>query len=64
MDVLAPIRRLMHRGSAPTCFVCRNRILASEERMRLRADTVVHRSCATYRVRTGRSGGSRLGFPG
>jgi hypothetical protein len=61
---LAPVRRLIHRGSAPTCFVCRSRILPSEERLRLRGDTVVHRRCATYRVRTRRSPGSRVGFPG
>jgi hypothetical protein len=64
LDVgLAPVRRLMGRGSAPTCFVCQSRVLPSEERLRLRADTVVHRRCATYRVRTRRPG-SRLGFPG
>jgi hypothetical protein len=44
--------------------VCRSRILPSEERMRLRGDTVVHRRCATYRLRTRQSSGSRLGFPG
>jgi hypothetical protein len=61
---LAPVRRLLHRGSAPTCFVCRGRIEPSDERLRLRGDTVVHRDCATYRVRTRRSAGSRVGFPG
>jgi hypothetical protein len=60
---LAPVRRLLHRGSAPTCFVCGRRIDAPEERLRLRGDTVVHRQCATYRVRTRNSAGSRLGFP-
>jgi hypothetical protein len=61
---LAPVRRLLHRRSAPTCFVCRGRIQASDERLRLRGDTVVHRQCATYRVRTRGSTGSRVGFPG
>ncbi len=61
---LAPVRHLLHRGSAPTCFVCRERIMPSEERLRMRGETVVHRRCATYRVRTRRSPDSRLGFPG
>jgi hypothetical protein len=59
---LEPVRRLMGRGFTSTCFVCRKPILPSEERLRLRGDTVVHRRCATYRIRTGRSSGSRLGF--
>ena len=59
---LAPVRRLMGGGAVTTCFVCHEPILPSEERLRLRGDTVVHRRCATYRVRNGRSG-SRLGFP-
>jgi hypothetical protein len=59
-----PVRRLMERRTAPVCFVCRGRILPSEERLRLRGETVVHRRCATYRARTRRSAGSRLGFPG
>jgi hypothetical protein len=60
----APVRRLLGRTGADTCFVCRKPILASEQRMRLRGDTVIHRSCATYRVRNGHSSHSRLGFPG
>jgi hypothetical protein len=60
---LAPVRRMMRRGSAPTCFVCHSRILPSEERLRLRGETLVHRRCATYQIRTRRSSGSRLGFP-
>jgi hypothetical protein len=65
LDVgLAPVRRLMGRAPTGTCFVCRRPILPSEERMRLRGDTVVHRRCATYRVRTHGSSGSRIGFPG
>jgi hypothetical protein len=39
-------------------------ILPSEERLRLRGDTVVHRRCATYRIRNHGRSGSRLGFPG
>ena len=35
----------------------------SEERVRLRGETVVHRRCATYRLRNRDSSGSRLGFP-
>jgi hypothetical protein len=61
---LAPVRRLMSRGPLATCFVCQRPILPSEERMRLRGDTVVHRRCATYRIRNRSSSGSRLGFPG
>jgi hypothetical protein len=61
---LAPVRRLMGRASAGTCFVCHKPILPSEERLRLRGETVVHRRCATYRTRTRRPPGSRLGFPG
>ena len=60
---LAPVRRLMGRGPHSRCFVCRKPILASEERMRLRGDTVVHRRCATYRIRNRGSSGSRIGFP-
>jgi hypothetical protein len=60
----APVRRLLSRTSGDTCFVCRRSILPSDQRMRLRGDTVVHRSCATYRVRNGHAGQSRLGFPG
>jgi hypothetical protein len=61
---LARVRQLMHGGSAPTCFVCRAPIAPSEERLRMRRDTVVHRRCATYRMRTHRTADSRLGFPG
>ena len=61
---LAPVRRLMHRSTAATCFVCRKPILSTEARMRLRGDTSVHRSCATCRVRDQGRSGSRLGFPG
>jgi hypothetical protein len=61
---LAPVRRLMHRSTGTPCFVCRKPILSTEPRMRLRGDTVVHRSCATYRVRGQGASGSRLGFPG
>jgi hypothetical protein len=59
---LAPVRRLMGGGAVTTCFVCQRPILPSEERLRLHGETVVHRRCATYRIRTRRSG-SRLGFP-
>jgi hypothetical protein len=59
---LAPVRRLMGSGAATTCFVCRRPILPSEERLRLRGDTMVHRRCATYRIRNHSSSGSRLGF--
>jgi hypothetical protein len=61
---LAPIRRLLRGGSAGTCFVCRRPITPSDERLRLRGETIVHRSCATYRLRSHRTAGSRLGFPG
>jgi hypothetical protein len=60
---LAPVRRLIRRAGTDTCFVCHGPILPSEERLRLRGETIVHRRCATYRVRTRRSPGSRLGFP-
>ena len=59
---LAAVRRLMKRGPLTTCFVCQGAILPSEERMRLHGDTVVHRRCATYRIRNRRPSG-RLGFP-
>jgi hypothetical protein len=61
---IARVRELMHGGPAPTCFVCRAPIAPSEERLRLRRDTVVHRRCATYKTRTRRAPGSRLGYPG
>jgi hypothetical protein len=61
---LAPVRRLMGRATSGTCFACHKPILPSEERLRLRGETVVHRRCATYRTRTNRSASSRLGFPG
>jgi hypothetical protein len=61
---IAPVLRLMQRGQMPVCFICKDRILPSEERLRLRGDTFVHRRCATYRLRTRRSKPSRLGFPG
>jgi hypothetical protein len=65
LDVgIAPVRRLLRQGTAGTCFVCRGTILPSDERLRLRGDTLVHRRCATYRIRTRRSTGSRIGFPG
>ena len=60
---LAPVLRLMRRGPLSTCFVCHKPILPSEEGMRLRGDTIVHRRCATYRIRNRGSSGSRLGFP-
>ena len=60
---LASVRRVMNRAVAPTCFVCRRRILDQDERLRLRHDTLVHRSCATYRMRNRRPA-SRLGYPG
>ena len=59
---LEPVRRLMGRGPVTTCFVCHKLILPSEERLRVRGDTVVHRRCATYRTRNRGSSGSRLGF--
>jgi len=61
---LAPVRRLMGRGHFSKCFVCGEPILPSDERMRLRGDTVVHRRCATYRVRNRGASTSRVGFPG
>jgi len=65
MDVgLAPLRRLIRRTGSGTCFVCHKPILPSEERLRLRGETLVHRRCATYRLRSQRSSGWRLGFPG
>jgi hypothetical protein len=60
---LGPIRRMMRPASQGSCFICRGRIDAGEERLRLRGDTVVHRRCATYRLRN-RPMDSRLGFPG
>jgi hypothetical protein len=60
---LERVRGLLRQDSAPTCFVCRRPILPPEERLRLRGETVVHRRCATYRLRTRRSADSRLGFP-
>jgi hypothetical protein len=60
---LSPVRRLIRRAGSGTCFVCHERILPSEERIRLRGETLVHRRCATYRVRSRRSPDSRLGFP-
>ena len=54
---LAPVRRLMSRAPLSTCFVCQRPILPSEERMRLRCETIVHQRCATYRIRNRRSGG-------
>ena len=65
LDVgLAPVRRLMRRRTVGTCFVCRGPILPSDERLRLRGETLVHRRCATYRLRTRRSDRTRPGFPG
>lgn len=61
---LAPIRRLMQPPDHPPCFVCHRPIKRSEDRLRLHHDTVVHRRCATYRMRTGHVAGSRRGFPG
>ena len=61
---LGPVRRLMGGGAATTCFVCHRPVLPSEERLRLRGDTVVHRRCATYRIRNRSSSGSRIGFRG
>ena len=61
---LTPVRRLMRTWPGATCFACRGPILPSEERLRLRGDTFVHRRCATYRMRNRSSSGSRLGFPG
>jgi hypothetical protein len=61
---LGPLRRLLRRGTHPTCFVCKGHILPSEERMRLRGEAVVHQRCATYRMRTHRGASSRSGFPG
>jgi hypothetical protein len=61
---LAPVRRLMRQRTLGTCFVCRGAILPSDARLRLRGETLVHRRCATYRSRNGRSAGSRIGFPG
>lgn len=61
---LSPIRRLMRPGSSRPCFVCRQPIHPSEERVRLRDEVVVHRRCATYRMRNRQSPPSRLGFPG
>jgi hypothetical protein len=64
LDVgLAPVRRLMRRRTVATWFVCRAPILPSHERLRLRGETLVHRRCATYRIRGRRSAGSRIGFP-
>jgi hypothetical protein len=55
---LAQIRRLVHPPASQRCFVCHKPIQPSEERLRLHHDTVVHRRCATYRMRNGH------GFPG
>lgn len=60
---LERVRRLLHGGSTQTCFVCRRPIVPSDERLKLRGDTVVHRRCATYRLRNRRSSDSRLGYP-
>jgi hypothetical protein len=54
----------MGGGATQTCFVCHSPILPSDERLRVRGDTVVHRRCATYRARNGGTSGSRIGFPG
>ena len=61
---LAPIRRLMRPTSAGQCFICRKPIQRYEDRLRLRGDTLVHRHCATYRMRNRDRSDSRLGFPG
>jgi hypothetical protein len=64
LDVgLGPIRRMMRPTSVGPCFICRRPIHRSEDRLRLRGDTLVHRRCATYRLRN-RPTDSRLGFPG
>lgn len=60
---LAPIRRLMHPAGRELCFVCHKPVRPSEDRIRLRDTTVVHRGCATYRMRNGHAAGSRRGFP-
>ena len=61
---LSPVRRLIRRAGSEPCFVCHEPILPSDERIRLRGETLVHRRCATYRLRSRRSPDSRLGFPG
>lgn len=58
---LMPIKRL-RRASAKPCFVCQRRIKPAEDRLRIRDDIVVHRACATYRMRNHR-GYDSLGFP-
>jgi hypothetical protein len=50
-------------ASAGPCFICRKPIQRYEDRLRLRGDTLVHRQCATYRMRNRHPSDSRLGFP-
>jgi hypothetical protein len=60
---LAPIKRLIRSVPGESCFICRRAITSSEERLRLRDDVVVHRRCATYRMRNRSGFDSRVGFP-
>jgi hypothetical protein len=43
------------RGERPLCFACGRAILRSDDALRVRGGSVVHRSCATYSARRGRA---------
>jgi hypothetical protein len=45
----------------PECVVCHRPLKPGQQRIDLRGDLRVHRSCATYRMRNVRAG--RLGYP-
>ncbi len=47
----------------PVCMACGRRVGPSDERLRVRGGSVVHRACATYQQRRRRTGGERLGYP-
>jgi hypothetical protein len=62
IDDLIRFSRVMRPVRGPVCFVCREAVGEGQPSMRVRG-SVVHRGCATYRMRNQASEPGRLGYP-
>jgi hypothetical protein len=62
IDDLLRARRALRPSRGPACFVCHETVKADQPAMRVRG-SLVHRGCATYRMRNQADDPRRLGYP-
>jgi hypothetical protein len=63
--LLSRVRALLPLDSPepPRCLVCQRPVTERDARIRVRGEAVVHRACATYRMRQPRAEARRVADP-